>query len=310
MKRRWLLLGAAVFAVIEALAILYAVWPALTKREIVLRPEIRLGVIAAPPLESAQEEWLSFASSFSEKHGCLMRVYFASSEEEAAAGLLNGSLDILYSDTACFLELNGKAKLKIWLYHRLSKRERERMRSVLVCSKPISYISESKGMRLTFSGSGSMTGRTVPSRHLEEKLPCKTQEWFSSVDSAGSEEEAVDALLNDKSDIVACSDISLESLMDKAGAKAQSLKRIWISMPLPENVLCSMESLGGKAAEKLAEASEEIKSSKLKEEFLTARSMVFLPPDHSFIELRNALQRFLEGPRAAKSKTPVSKESN
>ena len=303
-------MAAAVFAVVEALAILYAVWPALNRREVEQRPEIRIGIVETPPLEQAREEWASFTESFSEKYKCSLRPYFASSDEEAASGLLNGSLDLIYTDTASFLELNGKAKLKVWLYHRLSKRERERMRSVLVCGKPISYISDSKGMRLTFSGNGSMTGRTVPARYLEEKLPCKIQEWFSSVVDAPDEETAFNSLIKGDTDIVACSDISMDSQLEKAGDNSHSFKRIWISMPLPENVICSLESLGSPAADTMAGAATQIMSLKLKEEFLTARSMVFLPPDHSFTEPSLALQRFLEGPRAAKSRTQVSKESN
>lgn len=308
MKRRWLLLGAAVFAVVEALAILYAVWPALVRKTVVQRPEIRLGVVSLPPLDGAKEEWESFAAGFGEKYGCSLRPYFANSSEEAASGLLNGSLDLLYTDAANFLELNGRAKLKTWLYHRLSKKERERMRAVLVCAKPISYISESRGMRLIFSGEGSMTGRTVPSRFLEEKLPCKAQEWFSSISYAQDEEDAIESLMAGKSDIVACSDIALEARLEKSSASETPLKRIWISMPLPENVICSLESLPKPAAEAMALAVSEIGATKLKEEFLTARSMVFLPPDHSFLELKSSLQRFLEGPRAARSRTPVSKE--
>lgn len=310
MKRRWLLLGAAAFAIVEALAILYAVWPALTKRETAQRPEIRLGIIEIPPLANARAEWKSFAEGFGEKYGCVLHLYFASSDEEATAGLLHGSLDLIYTDAASFLELNGQVKLKTWLYHRLSKRERERMRSVLVCSKPISYISESKGMRLTFSGNGSMTGKTVPVKYLEERLPCKIQEWFPSMSDARNEEAAFNALLSGDTDIIACSDISLDTEIERTGAKPEDFRRIWVSMPLPENVICSLESLGEPAAEKLSLACGKIMSMKFKEEFLTARSMVFLPPDHSFLEPRLALQRFLEGPRSSKSRTPLSKESN
>ena len=310
MKRSWLLLGVAAFAVVEALAILYAVWPALNRKEIVHLPELRLGVVSIPPLDHAEKEWESFAETFGKNYKCSLRPYFANSDEEAASALLNGSLDLIYTDTAGLMELNAKAKVKVWFYHRLSKRERERLRSVLVCAKPISYISESKGMRITFSGANSMTGHAVPTRYLEEKLPAKIQDWFSSVSTASSEKEAFHSLLAGETDIVAACDLDLDDDIEGNGASEDGLKRLWVSMPLPENVLCSRENLPENLAERLADASAKIMTLKLREEFLYARSMVFLPPDHSFLDLRNSLQRFLEGPRAAKSKTPVSKEPN
>ena len=156
-----------------------------------------------------------------------------------------------------------------------------------------------------------MTGHLIPSRFLEEKLPAKAQDWFSSLDTAPSEGAAFSAMLEGRTDIVAACALSLDTL---AGSLTQEqlarLKTLWISIPLPENVLCSLESLPETPSSILASASAQIMSTKLKEEFLSARSMVFLPPDQSYLELKNKLQSFLEGPRAAKSKTPISKERN
>ncbi len=310
MKRRNLLLGAALFAVVEALAILYAVWPALMRKEPARHTEIRLGVSAIPPLDrDIEDAWTNFASDFSRKYGCALKPYFASSSEELASGLINGSLDLVYMDAANFLELNGRAKLKLWFYHRLAKRELDRLRAVLVCVKDIPHISESKGLRLSFSGRNSMTGHIVPGRFLDEKLPAKAKDWFSSITTAPDEDAAFAALLSGRADVVAACAISLDSLDERLSKEQiERMKTLWISMPLPENVLCSPESLSPQAKDVLASASAQITSTKLREEFLSARSMVFLPPDYSFLELKNKLQSFLEGPKAARSKTPVSKE--
>ncbi len=307
MKSSRVILCAAGFAVVEALAIIYAMWPALFKQAQVHKCEIRLGIVAAVSKTRSFQEWEAFLDDFSKSFDCSVKPYFANSHEEAISGLVNGSLDLLYANPAVFISLNNKYKLKAWLYHRLSRREKDQMRAILVCSKPVSYITGTKGLRMTFTDPNSMTGCIVPMRFLEEKLPCKPAEWFSSVSYAHSEAAAFESLLADETDIVACDNRSLEDALSRHGERAKGLQPIWMSISLPENVICSLDILPEEMAGKLKRAREEISSRPLREEFLTERSMVFLPPDHSFNESLTALQRYLEGPKTAQPKIPATK---
>jgi len=306
-KRGRIILCAAIFAVAEALAILYALQTTPRKHEPPPRCEIRLGVVAAISQNRSFEEWNGFLSDFSKKYDCNIKPYFANSHEEAICGLVNGSLDLLYTNPAVFISLNNRHKLKAWLYHKLSRREKDQMRAILVSAKPVQYINGTKGFRITFTDPNSMTGCIVPTRYLEEKLPCKIQDWFSSISYAHNESSAFESLLNGESDLAACDNRSLEEAIARYGEKARELHAVWMSLSLPENVICSLESLSPMIAEKLKAAKESLSSHPLREEFLTEKSMVFVPPDYPFLEGLASLQRYLEGPKTAQPKIPATK---
>ncbi len=196
MNRNRLAVCAALFAVAETLAILYAIWSSPSANVPGARGEIRIGIVPAISRNRSAEQWEGLIKDFNGKLDCPLSPYFANSHEEAISGLLNGSLDLLYTNPAVFISLNAARKLRPWLYHKVSKKEKELLRAVLVSAKPAAVITDTKGFRLTFTDPNSMTGCIVPLRFIEGKLPVGLSEWFSGISYAHSDASAFEALLD------------------------------------------------------------------------------------------------------------------
>lgn len=301
MNRNRLAVCAALFAVAETLAIIYALWSSPCANAPAARGEIRIGVVPAVSRNRSSEQWEGLIKDFNEKLDCPLSPYFANSHEEAISGLLNGSLDLLYTNPAVFISVNATRKLRPWLYHKVSRKEKELLRSVLVSAKPAAVITDTKGFRLTFTDPNSMTGCIVPLRFIEGKLPPGLSEWFSGISYAYSDSAAFEALLDGRTDLIACDRLALEEAIALYGDKAKGLNIVWMSLALPENLVCSIDaipSLPEESRNKLLDACKELSMHKPREEFLTEKSMTFLPIDHSYTESLSSLERYLRGAAA------------
>jgi ABC-type phosphate/phosphonate transport system substrate-binding protein len=239
-KRKRIILLLAVFGVLEAFAIVYAVWPMLTYKKVVRSKEIRLGIVPDISKARSEKEWETFLEVFKDEKNFKIRPYFANSYDEAIKGFIAGSLDMLYINPAVFLTMKGQYNAKPLVYRRYPKKEKDKNRSALIAKEGSRYIEDTKGLRISFTDTFSLTGYIMAEHYLKEKLQVnKMSEWFSEISFSGSEYLSFEKLMDNNTDLIA---VNLMNLADYSKVSGEgenvTLIPVWISMALPEPMIC------------------------------------------------------------------------
>jgi phosphate/phosphite/phosphonate ABC transporter binding protein len=230
----------AVFIALEVLAIIIAVWPVFFDKSKEVTPKLRLGIVSSLSKENSRKKWSGFFKYYNEDLGLPVKPYFANSTPEAVAGLENFSLDMLYINPAVFLLMNRTyGGFRPLLFHRMSLEQLQNNRSVLVTRRDIEFIEDSKGLKITFTERYSMAGYIVPDKYLKEKIsPDYQDKWFSEVKFTEIPEKALEKLFNGETDVVAINYSDFLDILNLEEKYRKKLKVIWMSIQLPENMIC------------------------------------------------------------------------
>jgi len=304
-KRKRIILLLVIFGVLEVFAIAYAVWPMLNYKKTVHSKEIRLGIVPDISKAHSEKEWETFLDVFKDEKSFKIRPYFANSYDEAIKGFIAGSLDMLYINPAVFIDLKNQYNAKALVYRRFPKREKDKNRSALIAREGVKYIDDTKGLRISFTDMSSLTGYIMAEHYLKEKLQVnKLTDWFSEVSFSGSEYLSFEKFKDKSTDIIAVNlmDLAEYSKVSGEDAKATTLVPFWISMALPEHLIClSSASKYYKNNEFLENFKNTLwmdsKKVYQRSEMIDGNLVTFEPVDYNFNEKLENLRKFLENPR-------------
>jgi ABC-type phosphate/phosphonate transport system substrate-binding protein len=229
------------FILVEAIAIFYAVfWGAQESHKIIPIRVIRVGIVPDISRKFSMKEWSNFLELFNDnKEHFIIKPYFAHSYDELEVGLLNGSLDFININPALFLKLKKQSQVKALAVRVLSEVNRNKFRSVLVTNTGVEFLSETKGLRITFLNENSLTGYIIPYYYLRRTLNVPDlNDWFAKIEFAPTKAQAMVNMLMGETDIVAFDSYSLAKVVDYLNIDDQSYRKIWVSRLLPTQLLC------------------------------------------------------------------------
>ncbi|OGV54741.1 MAG: hypothetical protein A2X49_09720 [Lentisphaerae bacterium GWF2_52_8] len=244
MKRKKIIIALGVFFIVEALAILIAFWPSLFPKRNEPFIELRIGIVPEVSRAESEKQWSEFYRRLDRSYGLVLHPYYADSAEDAVAGLIHGALDMLYVDPATFIELQKKNTPHAIFYHALSETEKEDARGMLVTTASVNYINETRAMRLSLGDKCSLATFLLPSTWLREKLPGGLDSWFAKVSSVASPKQAIEDLAEGRTDIIAIRRGDFMKALKEGRLQEDKVKLLWVSMRIPENVICYLERPG------------------------------------------------------------------
>lgn len=284
MNLRKILAYVLIFMVLESLAVVYSVWPAIFVHTPYIGPEIRIGVILPNNIDRQQyiSIWSAFAKDFGSQFSCTLSPYFAGNFEEAEAGLVNGSLDLIYSDALTYIGMNRKVNLEPWFYHKISRREKELKRTVIVTEKDVLSVNDTAGMRMIFADREAESNFNVAVSSLSGKISSDYRKWFSSVSVADDRADAFKALFAGKTDVIICNRSTLDQVEKNFPEDFRKLRIIWMSKAFPENLIYSMDYLSPEIAQILRNAMKELENRTVTEDLLSEKFLMFVPVTFSY----------------------------
>ncbi len=100
-------------------------------------------------------------------------------------------------------------------------------------SSPIKTVADAKGKTFSFVDPESTSGYLIPSVYFYKDLKIKPDAYFSKVIFAGTHENSILAVAKGTVDVGATNDQSLQTALDKGVIKADELRTIWTSAPIP-----------------------------------------------------------------------------
>ncbi len=283
-----------VFLLIEAGAVFYSL--ASFSKPPEPRPDIciRIGIVPELSKGKSSVDWEPFFNHLDGKFKFELLPYYANSFDEAICGFLNGTIDLLYIDPLSFVKLQQEASAKPLLYHKLSNKERDLNRSVIVSTKDLKYLPDSKGKIIAFSDKNSMPGFIIPEKFLQSKLGMPLANWFSSVLFAGSSGDAAEMLLTGKADIIAGNWLEISDFFANLNLKEDEVKVLWMSKTLPENLICI--SPGGPYANERTywEDLDNYFESQMTDSDYNRKSMFFAPVDLRYKQGLGQFEKFMD----------------
>jgi len=300
-KRNRIIFFASLFIVLESIAVVIALWPVFFYEKKPRPCELRLGIIPEVSKGTSRKEWEKFFESLSGETDYVIQPYYANSSEEAMRGFSSGSLDMLYVNAALFLELKKNKSAEALLYHKMPDEQKNKNRAALVSSGELKYISETKGLRISFTDRYSITGYMVPFKYLKDKLRTEPDKWFAEVSYTSNEQQAIEKLRKGETDIIAVSLLTLDSFLAEAG-KDSDLRwaALWVSFQLPEPVICVSSASPFLKSEALNKLKKFLWNASKKREQVgqsfNMMSLSFEPVDFAYSERLEALRKFMEAP--------------
>ena len=100
-------------------------------------------------------------------------------------------------------------------------------------SGSIKTVADAKGKTFSFVDPESTSGYLIPSVYFYKDLKVKPEEYFSKVIFAGTHENSILAVAKGTVDVGATNDQSYQQAIDKGAIKADELRAIWTSAPIP-----------------------------------------------------------------------------
>ncbi len=256
---------------------------------------IRLGITPDPDRLETEKTIDNFFRVIGHHKDFDLRPCYTTSFNEAIAGFINGTVDLLYINPAYFLYLKKEYNARCVVFQRYSKKEMEYNHAVLLSTKPLKHIAETRGLKIAFTSKYAMGGYLVPRKYLTDNIDQDLDKWFSKIEFTGSNQYSLEAMLEGKMDIMACDLMSIthNKLYKDNAAK---LHILWISPKLPESLICvSIKSLESELYEHSALdtfANSLWKLSQM-ETLYNRNSMNFVPVDYEYEQELNKLEKFL-----------------
>ncbi len=256
---------------------------------------IRLGITPDPDRLETEKTIDNFFRVLSHNKDFDLRPCYTTSFDEAIAGFINGTVDLLYINPAYFLYLKKEYDARGVVFQRYSKQEMEYNHAILLSTKPLKHISDSRGLKIAFTSKYSMGGYLVPHKHLINNINEDLDKWFSKIEFTGSNQYSLEAMLDGKVDIMACDLMSIthNKLYKRNAAK---LHILWVSQKLPESLICvSIKSLESELYSQIALdqfANSLWKLSRM-ESLYNRNSMNFVPVNYEYEQELKKLEKFL-----------------
>jgi len=241
LQKKLILLIAALFILIETAAVFYAIYSVESERESAFRQirVVRLGLLPDVSKKYSRKYWKNFLKNFKGQKDFVVELYLANTYDELLTGFTAGSLDLIFVNPATYLDLKKKHDLTPLAFQTLTDEEKEKNRAALVTNKDILYLSQTKGLRITFVDQFSLTGYIVPYYFLRKKLEvADLKEWFSDIYFAPTKSQAFIDLIRGETDVVATDRIRLGKIIDYLQFPDDEIREIWISSNVPEPLLC------------------------------------------------------------------------
>ena len=301
MKRNRIIFFVSLFIVLEFIAVVIALWPVFFYEKKGRPCELRLGIIPEISKGTSRKEWEKFFESLSGETDYVIRPYYANSTEEAMSGFSSGSLDMLYVNAALFLELQKNKSAEALVYHKMPDEQKNKNRAALVAKGKLKYISDTKGLRISFTDRYSITGYMVPFKYLRDKLRTAPDKWFSEISYTGNEQQAIEKLRRGETDIIAVSLLTLNFFLVEAGRDSDlKWSAMWVSFQLPESLICVSSAspfLKSEALNKLKNFLWNASKKRQQEgQSFNIMSLAFEPVGFAYNERLEALRKFMVAP--------------
>jgi hypothetical protein len=154
---------------------------------------------------------------------------------EAIQGMRNGLFDVVCADafSASYMQEQGYAKSLAFMLDEKNKIAMDRLVLVGQGSVP-QFLSQTKGLRLTLTGTKGSSERVVSEAFLKYKLG-PLSDWFGNLSISLSSRYALERLGGKKTDLVLVKESELKKMFPGEGINA--FKVIWYSEPLPCKIL-------------------------------------------------------------------------
>lgn len=248
--------------------------------------------------QSSDKDWKIFFEELKPFKNFTIVPYYANSYEEAIQGFIYGSIDLLYINPAIFLELEKKYGAKALFYHKLPPEELEKNRAVILSRKDIKYIDQTKGLAIAFVDKNSLAGYIMPEKFLREKLKQPLDEWFSKISFSVTKSGAVNKILAGEADLAATDMWTLGEYLKKNNDYSDKIETLWISVLLPEHLVCVSRASPYFSSEHLEILSDFLWTRAKKRIYnsipYNRRSFTFEPVDTDYIEKLRKLSKYLE----------------
>jgi len=198
---------------------------------------IRMGVVSDVDHPKAHQVFVDFFRKFGQQPDFTVIPCYAASYDEAVAGFIHGSIDLLLINSAYFLTLKEKYNAKAIVRQRFSASEKEYNHAVLLAGSKITDLSVTRGLRLVYKDRYAMGGYLVPDHYIQTQLGVPEQQWFKSIRFTGSDYTSLDDLIAGRADVIA---VNLRTLGNNElyRQNARNFNMFWISQQLPESVIC------------------------------------------------------------------------
>jgi len=245
-KKRLLKTGIIAFVVLETTSVIIGVWPYFfppeNSSELIIT--LRLGIIPNHSKRKSRTIWEPTVTKLTKDSYFHIMPYYSNSYEEAIYGILSGSLDLLLVNSVVFEKMKDKFEIKPILLENLQDNVDDN-RTVLVCRSDLNknYISQTKGLKISFVDQYSLSGFLTANDFLKKKINVPVEEWFSKVSYAGTHHQALLNLISGLTDVISVNYLLLKHSMNDMGYAEDSIQILWMSQSLPESVLCGRSDL-------------------------------------------------------------------
>lgn len=114
------------------------------------------------------------------------------------------------------------------------------------------WPSDAKGLRISFADAGSTSGWLIPT-HWFKTQGIDPKAHFQYRDGASHAAQVI-SVINEQTDLATDFDRNLNSLIDRGTVKADQVKVVWKSEPLPNDALATRKDLDSALIKKVQEA--------------------------------------------------------
>lgn len=118
-------------------------------------------------------------------------------------------------------------------------------------TKIVKWPEDAKGLRIAFADAGSTSGWLIPT-HWFKTQGIDPKTYFSYRDGASHAAQVL-SVINEQVDLATDFDRNLNSLIDRGAVKADQIKVVWRSEPLPNDPLVARSDLDDAIIKKLQE---------------------------------------------------------
>lgn len=220
--------------------------------------KIKLTMVAVPAIKGKMvERFLPLVKTIEKITGFRVDFRESPSYNDTIKKLTKGKAQIAWLGQSAFLEASKKVKLDPLAVAAGDENAETVYKTVFVVRHDvdISHLNEIKGKHLVLTEKGSTSGDLMP-RHILSQygMNPESSSHFSKVTYAGSQEDAVHMILQEKGDVAALSDINLTEMVESGQLDRKAVKIIHESHPIPGAPFVCLRNLPDEVKETLKQA--------------------------------------------------------
>ncbi len=169
-----------------------------------------------------------------------------------AVALANGQADIAWMGPWGYVLANNEGKAQA--IATVKYNGKPTYHSIIVArsdAKIERWPDDAKGMRISFSDAGSTSGWLIPT-HWFKTQNIDPKSFFEYRDGASHAAQVI-SVVNNQTDLATDFDRNLNVILDRGSVKADQIKVVWKSEPLPNDPLVVRDGLDPAIVEKLRE---------------------------------------------------------